>query len=982
VASPDQVIEQVRFGLNQLARKNGHHTFEELCRHLVRARICSNVIPATGPVSARGDQGRDFETYRTYLVERGPYVQAFVARASSDDLVFVCTLQQGDLASKVRSDVATVMGGGRRPSAIYALCEANVPVAVRHRMQDECKEKYGVRLELLDGNAIANMLSDRDTFWIASTYLSVPAEIYPRSPVDEDAKWYENALARWKLTDTDALTAGDFVEISELARHATFASEEHRHDVPFWLNLLRACLQSPWAVLFRRKALYDIAVVSLRGLGTLIGREDDIRAYFDGLHALTDPAELKDAQVLLMYLATAEDMGLVHLGASLPQWVHVLRDRLQFLVERTTGNARFAHYESLGFTLINPMLGGLANADAAIDCWLRVLEEIDSAPLLPIQSMADAIGIIAVPLSEIPRYEELMARLDAVVGERVGRSAAASRRRDRAMAFYKAERFLPALREFHRAKEDWFSGDTVRGSLLAMALIARCYEELQLYAAAKYYYLAMAFVADRTGDASDRDLLVAGILGAASADYSIGAWAQFLHLSSFGTRAHQALTANPGDLAEDGQIASTLFQQSVALAIADRVASSLVPAIRDLLTEGASIGFVDELRSGRDPWAEGGVADALGRAASQLGALPFSDLGPVRTLSWRALGIHWTLRFSTDRVTTFAAERLAEVAQVVSADLAQEDLCLLASVVDVTVSVGPSFRHSDVTVTDDNVRCWDVTLRSPLLSPGCDRDAAVSDGLGIVAAVLSEVSLLGDDQFGELLERRFREGLSAKVMVGNLYDTVAAAIVPAPDATEDARRALAPPQLPRPVVAPEHDELARRTGIGPTYSDEKAQTFLRRRYEGFLAGIQLTLPRLRERSGFDDVITSLRKDGWLDWQILGALCSIAWSYRADQLARRLHLPSPDAAAKPYAGRPETPDMPIVPLSEFAEARIREVGPVGMVASLKAWDLQLRQYQPDIAAIEQFLSGRYRHWTDDIPHDDPFQRSAPVAPRTS
>ena len=29
--------------------------------------MCSNVLPATGPVSARGDQSSDIETFRSYL---------------------------------------------------------------------------------------------------------------------------------------------------------------------------------------------------------------------------------------------------------------------------------------------------------------------------------------------------------------------------------------------------------------------------------------------------------------------------------------------------------------------------------------------------------------------------------------------------------------------------------------------------------------------------------------------------------------------------------------------------------------------------------------------------------------------------------------------------------------------------------------------------------------------------------------------------
>lgn len=67
MANLDQIIAQIRFQLEQLSAKNAHHDFEHLCRHMTRARICTNILPATGPVSAGGDQCRDFETFRTYL---------------------------------------------------------------------------------------------------------------------------------------------------------------------------------------------------------------------------------------------------------------------------------------------------------------------------------------------------------------------------------------------------------------------------------------------------------------------------------------------------------------------------------------------------------------------------------------------------------------------------------------------------------------------------------------------------------------------------------------------------------------------------------------------------------------------------------------------------------------------------------------------------------------------------------------------------
>src|SRR5215217_1200236 len=62
-----QLTEQIRFSLDQLRSQNQHHDFEHIARHIARNRIAANILPATGPVAGRGDQGRDAETFRTYL---------------------------------------------------------------------------------------------------------------------------------------------------------------------------------------------------------------------------------------------------------------------------------------------------------------------------------------------------------------------------------------------------------------------------------------------------------------------------------------------------------------------------------------------------------------------------------------------------------------------------------------------------------------------------------------------------------------------------------------------------------------------------------------------------------------------------------------------------------------------------------------------------------------------------------------------------
>lgn len=73
---------------------------ETLCRHFVRETgICTNLLPATGPVAGGGDQGRDFESLR--------------GERDGRKLVFACTLTVEDrLPGKIRSDIREIVAGG------------------------------------------------------------------------------------------------------------------------------------------------------------------------------------------------------------------------------------------------------------------------------------------------------------------------------------------------------------------------------------------------------------------------------------------------------------------------------------------------------------------------------------------------------------------------------------------------------------------------------------------------------------------------------------------------------------------------------------------------------------------------------------------------------------------------------------------------------------------------------------------------------
>ena len=88
MASKDQIIKQIKFELSQLSARNSQFEFEHLCRHLSRARICSNILVSTGPVAKTGDQGRDFETFKTYISETEFSGSVFTQLISEGPLAF------------------------------------------------------------------------------------------------------------------------------------------------------------------------------------------------------------------------------------------------------------------------------------------------------------------------------------------------------------------------------------------------------------------------------------------------------------------------------------------------------------------------------------------------------------------------------------------------------------------------------------------------------------------------------------------------------------------------------------------------------------------------------------------------------------------------------------------------------------------------------------------------------------------------------
>ena len=231
-----ELSRQIRFALNDLSARNGHHQFEELCRYLVAARIATNVYPATGPVAAGGDAGRDFQTFATQIREElGPH-GGFAALVATEPTAFACSLQAKALPSKIRKDVAKIVAHGPPVSRVYALLGSDLDSSKVASLKTELAKEHGISLEVLDGQALAELLTDHDTFWIAARWLAIPAEYAPERPSDQadEPDWYVETRLRWQQAEGHPRSMG---EVMDLAGWPSSRAEvpprpaRHRHVV-------------------------------------------------------------------------------------------------------------------------------------------------------------------------------------------------------------------------------------------------------------------------------------------------------------------------------------------------------------------------------------------------------------------------------------------------------------------------------------------------------------------------------------------------------------------------------------------------------------------------------------------------------------------------------------------------------------------------------------------------------------------------------
>ncbi len=961
--------QQIKFALGQLSSANAHHEFEHLCFDIAKHRVCSNILRATGPVSAGGDQGKDFETFKTYI-ETSPIANStFIGLVSNSPLVFACTLNKR-IKPKIKSDVSTIMGGKVRVDGVHYFSANDIPVSTRHDLQEWASATFNVTLEIYDATAITDFLSERELFWIAEQYLNIPGELYPRSPKD-DKDWYEELLSKWRDNNTSPETFADFTEIKMGIRHATF-HQEVRQDLSLWIKLFEQFLSSTSSDTLKRYITYEIAVASLRGKGSMLGQEDRLRAYFSIIPELTSSKDIEDTAILATYCTGAIANSAVEMSS---EEVQLLKKSLSDRIDEILANTKNIGYkcsllETQGGLCLDPLR--FKTIDAAIETafnkWDELLNLVDHAPLFPLERFSDRLTNLIAIIGSHPLYHSFTRKVDEHLSKRYGGFIAAEKCRDRALAFYDKGDLLNAIKELHQAKIDWFAEETLKGSLLAMLLLSQWYTAMGLAYAGKHYALAVAYISAFSVNENVKSFIPRGLAAAAESDYSAGAWWSYLDLSEIALKGHGHYSPNPDDIEKHHFFQNILFSTTIIMHITSQLDEALYKAIKERVDKWEMSDIIDPLlEEAKKSWSSLTKEKIWETLEEQLHGKPFNDLGQMRTVTWLASGITWSVSWENTYEKTAVTEQFISALQILSVDLTDVDLCLLKSDVVLEIDLHDSLPKAEP-VDENKERRWNVHLPNQVAQEKLSIDDFNAYVLATAVQILSDASLLPEKEMDKALEAHFKDGLSSKVFIGNTYSKLFREFNAEEDFEQRTGKNFA--EKDKQFTMTSHPALKWNDSPRAEYTKKESDEIVAERYKRGVVPIHLTLERLAEDKVFMTIVHKLRKEGWKDWHFITAISHIVLNERVNGILKG-SLYSPEIMTdlfKELSIKEESKSDPVVPTSLFTENNMRMSIHISQPSTLQGHGLQLRQHTPNFNAIDHFLRLRYGYWDEDIEHE--------------
>jgi hypothetical protein len=733
------------------------------------------------------------------------------------------------------------------------------------------------------------------------------------------------------------------------------------------------------SVQIQRRAFYEEFVAALRGLEDVRGLEEELGRYISAVAGSDDPSEVEDGAILVSYAIGAESRGLLKTHLSiLAGWRRLLLDRvLELLHEPGIGPGRkCALLSTNGFLLlfdwIDDVVAGrdvLPNAGKAVTVWRKMIKEIRSAPLFPLERFGKLLSQLAGGVATGEEFSRLVSDTDKLLATRFGRHKLAEQAFERAQSYYEAGKTLQAIDEFHKARVGAFTEERAGDSVQFCIFLTKMYSEVGLHFAAKWYGLGAAFAALKVDDDSLRSQAYRGLSEAASSDHASGASMEFFLTARAFLFVAQEYSMAGSARTRQFEWARIDFYSLVLTRAASHLDEGLFRYLKDVVLKSFGADEIYDATAARldELFGSGGYSGVAEKATKEGILPPFSDAGPRRRAGWEQLGIRWFVDWENSYQMAQAAEGFCATLQILLEDLKNTELSLLRA--DVFLRIELHDGGLEIKDGSDNKKVSLMVFlpRTPAAKSGMPERAAIVQG--VAASALKTLSAMPGEQFLRVYEQRVKAGLLDKLFPYAVYDRLFCEFYSDADFSEHyshSREVVV--SLPE-TVAKTAPGLAGPTGLHPAYSKSASERAIRRRYERLAGQIRITLPRLLQNAAFLDVLRELRRLGWKDWHILQAIASVRLNFvidatvpRASDL-RRLH-----EASYLLANRDEEDGDPFPPPESFTVEELKRALVMTQLSTLKGLGFECAQRTPNFEGLD-YLLRRFNYWTDDVPHPE-------------
>jgi hypothetical protein len=969
---PDQLQQQIRFQISQLSASNGASDFEKICLFFSRNRIHKNILPATGPVQAGGDQGRDFETFHSYLASAPIGEHSFIGVFSSKPVVFACSLEKdpGKKNGKIYSDVKTIMAGGTAVERIYFFSGEDIAVGVRHKCRDKIKEIYNVELEIIDAQAISQHLTDSDIFWIAIQYLKIPSDFYP---TDNREDWYSRLKAEYQNRESIPNTFQEFSEIKSALRHI-YKDEKLKSDLLFWLPKTDQIIcESVLPEFLKRKAIYEKFVASLMGLDNVEGQEDNIKRYYLDMESHPSIGDLVDAQLLLSFCRGSAGLSRHSLSE---EFLDDVANRLEkILVGRETGaftvDTRCSIIEIYSNFLFQDFRNGRGfedNISASIAKLNELIPLLDDTYFYPIEHLADRLNETIRLLGKVKVstevFEEIADRVNAALYSKAGSSVVAEKLIARAKTHLRNDEYFKAIKTLHEAKLKYFNKETLKETILSCLLLADCYNRLKLYFASKYYAMIAAYLSANEEDMRLFRYFTDGVSLVCKADYATGSWLSFLVmmdlLYSSSIKIHKDF-----EVEDDDDTHLYIIYPAIIHLYARRYrpeASILVSSYlqkwkydgQDLIELSQEAGKTMESEP-EQIWQQ--------TVKRQIQGIPFNDMGPTRKISFKALGCEWRFTFQNGYELNAVAEEFISMIQILLADLHTEDLYIIGTLVSVNIVLTNKSKPEFKRIPSNTESEWAVELPTYDGSTVDDLHRHEFELFTITQAFIYEISLLPYREYMDVFDRKLKvEHLVSKVTFGRPYEDLYCNLVDKKGFLNSMRWLFTTDTEIGNV--PQNPKMAWNDTLAAKYNHERSMEAIQRRIHQLTLSLSITLPALKTSGKFQNKLKEIKKHGWLDWQILFAVGTIIINHKAQF---RTQPKTDEEVMKIFNDyfKKDEKDW-FIPIDEnilTVERIIRELEFMMISTLLRSFELEFHAETPNGKATVELLRHRFKFFED-------------------